>query len=234
MAVNASRGNQSGDGRSALHVFLSVALQVVGSCATFAIVFVIEHNFGLSAQGRFGVLKSWLDVLVTALMFGLPQGLMHLSYQPDSDIGELRGFVRRYVAFVTIAVVIAAVYAQQESFAIGVVILAVPGLVFHGLLRSLLLRVGGLISYALVTIAPAISLFFGVVAVGALGSSRWEWAMVASSLASVLLISVAAAWQGMPAAKSIDVLPAGIWSASLHNFFSTSVSLRSQRCCWRC
>ena len=35
----------------------------------------------LIAQGEFGLLRSWSDVLVMLAVFGLPQGLLHLQYR---------------------------------------------------------------------------------------------------------------------------------------------------------
>lgn len=219
MAAEDHDSKDASEGKSGRAVLWSVGLQAIGSCSTFAIAFVIAHTLGLAAQGSFGVLKSWLDVLVTALLFGLPQGLMHFSYQPGVGIAELRGLLQRYVALVVATAVLAGAIAMQQGFiAMGVVVLAVPGLVFHGLLRSLLLRAAGLISYALVTIAPAVSLFIGVVATVLLRSAHWEWAMLASSLASVAVVMAAASWHGLPPARGGGTPPPGIWSASLHNF----------------
>ncbi len=174
---------------------------------------------GLDAQGRFGILKSWADMAVTALMFGLPQGLMHCSYQPNADVAGLRSLVHRYVlALTTVGMAVAATAAWLGYGAVAVVTLAVPGLVFHGLLRSLLLRGAGLIAYALVTIAPAISLFVGVLVLVSIESSQWQWSIMASSLASLACVLLMASLYGLPAARRAKELPAGLWSASTHNF----------------
>jgi O-antigen/teichoic acid export membrane protein len=206
-------------GQSRRDVIWSVALQALGSCATFAVALVISRSMGLEAQGEFGILKSWADLAVTALMFGLPQGLMHCSYQPNADVAGLRSLVHRYVlAITTSGMAVAATAVWLGYGAVAVVTLAVPGLVFHGLLRSLLLRSAGLIAYALVTIAPAISLLAGVLVLVSIESSRWQWSIMVSSLASLACVLLVASLHGLPAARRAKELPAGLWSASTHNF----------------
>jgi O-antigen/teichoic acid export membrane protein len=200
-------------------VLWSLLLQAGGSGATFVIAFVISHTLGLVAQGQFGILKSWTDVLVTTFMFGLPQGLMHYSYHAQADMAGLRYLVHRYVLVVAGAACAAAVISAFLGYgAIAIVVLSVPGLVFHGLLRSLLLRGGRLIPYAIVTITPSVFLLVGVVALIAAESVRWQLSIVTSSLASFALVLVVSSWLKLPPAKRADALPQGLWSASVHNF----------------
>ena len=172
----------------------AVALQMVGAGCTLAVALVISQFLGLVAQGRFGLLKSWTDMLVILLTFGLPQGLLHLAYLSDTPMSALRHIAQRYAFTLLFAVgaPAAAVLAWRGYGEWALVALSVPGFVFHGLLRALLLRSSGVVVYALVSITPAIAVFIGVILLALTRSDRWEWAIAAASAVSV----VAAQWIG--------------------------------------
>ena len=59
----------------------AVALQALGAVAALLSTWLVTRHFGLEAQGRFGLVKSWSDALMTLAMLGLPQALLHLSFQ---------------------------------------------------------------------------------------------------------------------------------------------------------
>ena len=50
----------------------SVLIQATGSAATLAAALLVAWRLGLAAQGEFGLLRSWGDVLVMAAVFGFP------------------------------------------------------------------------------------------------------------------------------------------------------------------
>jgi hypothetical protein len=167
---------------------LAVGLQALGSAATVLVVMLVARRFGLEAQGRFGLLKSWMDLAVAAGLLGLPQALLHMAYHGGAAPGRLRAYAERYAGFVLlVALAAAAVAALGPAPWLAWALLAVPGLVLHGLLRSLLLKPAGPVAYALATAAPAV-LLLGVVAVLALiGRPAFGAALVlASVLAAVL------------------------------------------------
>lgn len=215
-----SRGSVAPKGApSGKHFVASMALQALGAVSALGVAYLISLRLGLPAQGHFGLLKGWSDVLVTVLLFGLPQSLLHYSYSNEISLGRLRGFARRYCMILfAVAVVAAAALAAFDHEPTGWVVLAVPGLVFHGLLRALLLRSGGVIAYALVTVIPSVSLAVFVAVLVGLRLDRWEWGIVASSVLSVLFVVRMAASLGLEKPVNSGPMSKGMWRSNLHSF----------------
>ncbi len=199
---------------------LAIGLQALGSAAAVAVVMLVARHFGLEAQGRFGLLKSWMDAAVALGMLGLPQALLHLAYHGEVAPGRLRAYAERYAGFVLLAALAAAALAALGPAPwLAWSLLAVPGLVLHGLWRSLLLKPAGPAGYALVTAAPALLLLAVVLVLVALGQPALGAALV---LASVLAAAVAW-WMLVRAGLRREPLaglrmPAGIsWHAFVQN-----------------
>ncbi len=197
--------------------YLSVVVQAVGALSTFAVALLISHAAGLAAQGRFGLLKGWTDMLVTVCMVGLPQALLHFAYHETSALGRLRRFVETYaLALLGLSVIVALVLGQLGYVAWSWVALAIPWLVLHGLLRSLMLSAAGLVPYALVTVAPALAVLVGVGAMLALSLERWDWVIAAAGVVAALVAWVVCHVSGVPRARVMRPLPQGLWHANTH------------------
>jgi len=168
---------------------LAVGLQALGSAATVLVVMLVARRFGLEAQGRFGLLKSWMDMAVALGLLGLPQALLHMAYHGNEAPGRLRAYAERYAGVVLLVAVAAAALASLGPAPwLAWALLAVPGLVLHGLLRSLLLKPAGPVAYALATAAPALAL---LLLVGVLALAGWPAFGPALVMASLLAAGVA-------------------------------------------
>ena len=196
---------------------LSVVVQALGAAATLATSVLITRLFGVEDQGHFTWLKSGLDMLTTALLFGLPQTLLHLSYQEAGLAEALRRYALRYSLWCLAAACALAALLAFTPWAWAVwPLLAAPLLVYHGLVRSLMLRQRGALVYAWVTAAPALALLAVVLLLtpwAALPSQPWGGALLASAGAAAAL-----AWSCWPrsGAPTVAALPASLKPAMRH------------------
>lgn len=175
-----------------------MALQACGAALGLVTVVVVARSFGIEAQGRFGLLKGWVDAVSVLLMFGFPQALLHLSYHGNAPLAQLRSFAQRYfLRLVLASLPLAALVALGPWPWLAWVMLAAPGLVLHGLLRSLLLRAVGPFGYAGITIAPALTLFMAILVLAVWRAEAWGSALLASAAASALAATVFARCAGI-------------------------------------
>ncbi len=198
---------------------LPVVVQAAGSAAGFLVVVLVSHRFGIEAQGRFGLLKSWADAISVALMFGLPQALLHLSYHGAAPLARLRGFAQAYAGGLLWAALPLAALAWFSPWPwLAWAVLAAPGFVFHGLLRSLLLRASGPLAYAWVTVSPALLLLAAMAGLAVLpaGADAFGPALVASAAACALLVVWVAGRAGIGSERSTPL--AGVRSVNRHAF----------------
>jgi O-antigen/teichoic acid export membrane protein len=205
--------------RSVLSHGLPVVVQAGGSAAGFLIVVLVSHRFGIEAQGRFGLLKSWADAISVALMFGLPQALLHLSYHGAAPLARLRGFAQAYaVGLLWAALPLAALAWFSPWPWLAWAVLAAPGFVFHGLLRSLLLRASGPLAYAWVTVSPALLLLVAVAGLAVLpaGADAFGPALLASAVACGLVVVWVAGRAGIGSERTTPL--AGVGSVNRHAF----------------
>ncbi len=162
---------------------MAVGLQALGSVATVAVVMLVTHRFGLEAQGRFSLLKSWADTAVALGLLGMPQALLHMAYHGKASLGRLRAYAERYASWVLLLGLAAAALAAFSPLPwTAWCWLAVPGLVLHGLLRSLLLKASGPVGYALATVLPAACLLGAVGALAAVGVPAFGPGLVLASV----------------------------------------------------
>ena len=176
----------------------SFAIQAAGSAATVGAALLVTSGLGLSAQGEFGLLRSWSDALTTAAVLGLPQSLLHLQYREGVPVTTLRAWVLRYVlVLATVLVVIAAAavlwWPQRRALGLDdatvlVLAAAVPLAATHLLYRSLLLRGVGAIRYAVITALPSLLVFAGLVPI-CLAAARVDfvWALFGAALVSAIV-----------------------------------------------
>ena len=196
---------------------LPVAVQAGGSVAGFLVVVLVSHRFGIEAQGRFGLLKSWSDAISVALMFGLPQALLHLSYHGDAPLARLRGFAQAYAGRLLLAALPLAALAWFSPWPwLTWAVLAAPGFVFHGLLRSLLLRASGPLAYAWVTVSPALLLLVMIAGLAVLHTDGFGPALLASAAACALVVAWVARRAGIVSEHTTPL--AGVRSVNRHAF----------------
>lgn len=165
---------------------LTIAIQAIGTCAAFLSSLVITREMGLNAQGEYSLIKSWTDAISVIFLYGLPQSFLDMSFQKEKSEYSLYKLAQRYMfILMVIGIIVGGLgYGYKYIFWISI---AIPLIVFHGLVRSLLLRTGGEIEYALVTVIPAISLFSLIIIdfqsknfpiyifLSALFSAFWAW-----------------------------------------------------------
>lgn len=205
----------------------SVLIQVCGSAATAAAAVLVASQLGLSAQGEFGLLRSWSDLVVMLAVFGLPQGLLHLQYREAVPAAQLRRWIRGYLAVLAaMAAGVIALGLAMPLFAdlphraqVLVLVAAAPLAAAHLLWRSLTLRAVGVVPYAAVTAAPALLILAGLLPYVAAGwRSGFAWVLLGaaalSALASGLLARRAARGEA-PATTLPRWSRRQLWSVSL-------------------
>ena len=202
-----------------------VAIQAAGSCATFAIAVLLTRIVGIEAQGQFSFIKSWSDTVLTALLFGLPQSILHLAYNSDKTLSELYTFVLRYAE----RLIPASIMVGAVAWGLGLpwltwVVISAPGLVLHGLVRSLLLRRCGPLTYAWVTVLPAISLLAAVAASVLLGIQEWGACILASALFSCTTCLWLASRLGLSRERGASRIGAEYASTNVHAFVQNITS----------
>jgi hypothetical protein len=181
----------------------SVAIQAAGSAATLGAALLVSSQLGLSAQGEFGLLRSWTDALGALAVIGLPQGLLHVQYREGVSVAALRAWVMRYISVlmvVLIAVLLvhrfllpaawmpSLIQGTQTLWLLGMTVLLGAS---HLLWRALALRDVGLVPYAAMTAAPSLIVLVALTVVCALGQrSALVWAL----LAGAFLSSLASSW----------------------------------------
>lgn len=203
--------------RSVLMHGLPMAVQAGGAAAGLLVVVLVSHRFGLEAQGRFGLLKSWSDAISVALMFGLPQALLHLSYHGDAPLARLRGFAQAYAGRLLLAALPLAVLAWFCPWPwLAWAVLAAPGFVLHGLLRSLLLRASGPLAYAWVTVCPALLLLVAIAVLAVWRSESFGPALLVSAAACALVVWGAAQRAGIASERSTPLT--GMHDVNRHAF----------------
>ena len=202
----------------------SILIQATGSAATFAAALLVAWRLGLAAQGEFGLLRSWSDVLVMAAIVGLPQGLLHMQYREGVAASALRAWAARYLAVLAVAaclsiLVLAAVPALASlphRQQVMVLLAALPLAAAHHLWRALTLRTAGVVVYASVTSAPALLILAALIPFLLFDwRSGFEWALFAAAAAAALV----SGWLALRVAPVRGDVPAWsrreLWSVSL-------------------
>lgn len=204
----------------------SILIQASGSAATLAAALLVAWRLGLAAQGEFGLLRSWSDALVVVAIFGLPQGLLHLQYRVGASAATLRAWTARYLAALTVtaglAIVLLAAWPALASLPhrqqVMVLLAALPLAAAHQLWRALTLRDAGVVTYALLTAAPALAIFLALVPFLLLDwRSGFEWALFTAAGASALLSASFALRITPGRADSLPWSHRELWSVGLQS-----------------
>lgn len=201
-----------------LQAAAAVVLQALGAAAALLSTWLVSRHFGLEAQGRFGLVKGWSDALMTLAMLGLPQALLHLSFQ---DVRLVPGLLRLAWRFTLGVLALAGVGVLALSWQpawwwLAGPVLACPAFVLHGQLRALLLRTAGAWVYAVATVLPSLGLLLALAGLVWAGRQDWGMALLLSALVSaggavVLVARAGQAWRGVRAP-----VPPTLWHTNGH------------------
>ena len=213
----------------------SIAWQALGSLATLAAALWVSWRLGLSAQGEFGLAKSWFDAAAVIAALGLPQGLLHLQYRLGVPAGALRRTLTRGLALLAAAAALAAagLWAAGQGLA-AAVLASLPFAVGHLLARSILLAQRGVRVYGFVTALPALLVLAGVLAdvlnrgttspSDGFASLRFETLLFAAALLSGAA-SMGLAWRSAPApAVPLPWPRRELWQVSLQSWLQAALA----------
>lgn len=145
----------------------SLALQVLGTLSSFLLVLLITRSYGISAQGHFAIVKSWVDVCITAFSLGLPQSYIYAINQLRVSIAKLKVASVKYLFFIFPIVFIVsyiwgfstnkdAVLLIEKTIFIS---LGVIFLVGYSFFRGILLTKNDGKTFAIISAMPALLLF---------------------------------------------------------------------------
>lgn len=215
--------------------FWSVLLQAIGSLATVAAAGLVASRLGLSAQGEFGLIRTWSDALVTLTVLGVPQGLLHMRYRESVPTPALIRWTYRYVLAIAAAVavglalvwvgdVLVAWPYREQAFVVAALL---PLAAAHQFWRALLLRERGVVTYGAVTAAPAVFTLIALVPVVVLDlRGAFAWALLAAAAASALVsgLAIRRFGTGAPAEARTSWSRRRLWSVSLQGGLQNSLA----------
>ena len=145
----------------------SVGIQMIGTLSSLLLVWMITRFYGISTQGQFVLIKSWVDLAVVFASFGLPQSFIFAINKLNISWQYLEKFTFRYIPVVFLICLFTTYiwfeYLQEQNFLdiynYLYIALGIGGLTGFSLLRGLYLTKNDGNKFALVTIAPNILLF---------------------------------------------------------------------------
>lgn len=148
-------------------IIWSLALQVLGTLSSFLLVLLITRSYGISAQGHFAIVKSWVDVCMTAFSLGLPQSYIYAINQLGVSIVKLKTASVRYVFFVFPVVFIVSYiwgFSTNEDAVLLIekttfISLGIVFLVGYSFFRGILLTKNDGKTFAIISAMPALLLF---------------------------------------------------------------------------
>ncbi|HSN31664.1 MAG TPA: hypothetical protein VLU41_03190 [Ideonella sp.] len=182
----------------------SVAIQSLGAGATFAVGIAIALLQGPEAQGRYGLARSTVDLLLSLALFGLPQSMVHALNQLGTSASALEAWSLRYaltLLLLSLLITLGLAWSGaadsllpawlDSPLALLALLVCAIGWVLQGLQRVIVLCRASAVRFGWLSVTPALTLLCTVAALLALGSQRYELALAASGLSSALL----GAWQ---------------------------------------
>lgn len=148
-------------------IMSSVGIQIVGTLSSLMLVWLITRFYGVSIQGQFVLIKSWVDLAVVVASFGFPQSFIYAINKLNVSWQKLEIFTMKYIfvvfLFSWLATFIWFEFIQQQDF-IDIyqyffLALGVSGLTGFSLLRGLYLTKNDSKMFAFITILPNTLLF---------------------------------------------------------------------------
>lgn len=146
-------------------IISSILIQSLGTVASFATVWFVTYKYGVSAQGDFALIKSWVDLLVVIGCFGFPQSFAYSINKSSVNIDVLKGFSVVYssvnlLLFLGLTIIWCRINAIQNT-AVFYISITAAILVLHGLFRGIYLTINDSNKFAILSIIPSLSLFIG-------------------------------------------------------------------------
>lgn len=180
-------------------LFSSVAIQSLGTLSSFLAIWLITKYLGVSKQGEFALLKSWIDFLVVLASFGFAQSFIYVINTLNTSRGKLKKFSIIYPLFVLVLssfiTYIWFRHGAEVRWLVGIdyvlIGITVACLVGHKLLRGIFLTINDGKLFALISILPAICLF-GLILFKVLTATQYSLALlyVVSGIFSFLIMII--------------------------------------------
>lgn len=148
----------------------TIILQGIGTISSFFAVWIITNRFGLSVQGQFAIIKSWVDLCVVVLGFGLPQSFIYAINKLKVSPYYLKRIVLRYlILYLILATLLTFFWFEvfQKSLYLAYIDYiyiggGIVGLIGHALFRAILLTLNDGKVFSLISILPAVFLLFTI------------------------------------------------------------------------
>lgn len=78
-------------------IMSSVGIQIVGTLSSLMLVWLITRFYGVSIQGQFVLIKSWVDLAVVVASFGFPQSFIYAINKLNVSWQKLEIFTMKYI-----------------------------------------------------------------------------------------------------------------------------------------
>ena len=209
----------------------SVGIQMIGTLSSLLLVWMITRFYGISTQGQFVLIKSWVDLAVVFASFGLPQSFIFAINKLNISWQYLEKFTFRYIPVVFLICLFATYiwfeYLQEQNFldiynylylAVGV-----GGLTGFSLLRGLYLTKNDGNKFALVTIAPNILLFVTFLVILFLFKNQLNISllyMISGVFSFIIVMTLLSKFRINIKAVSVNEIP---WKAMVGNGFNVFI-----------
>ncbi|MGL4335866.1 MAG: hypothetical protein ACRCST_03155 [Turicibacter sp.] len=144
-------------------IISAIAIQSLGTVASFATVWFITNKYGLSIQGNFAIIKSWIDLMVVIGSLGFAQSFSYAINKLNVDRVKLKTFSIIYVIlFFPFIFLLTKFFAPKEIAPIGLVAFSACLLIQHALFRGIYLTINDGLKFSIASILPAITLLFAI------------------------------------------------------------------------
>lgn len=148
----------------------NILIQAIGPFLSFLTIFLLARLVGPIQQGLYAKIYAWINFIVVLGVFGFPQSFIYVINKHNVHRGLLLKAATMYtLIFGTILgsiLIISYRYSLLDSqiisslFGLFFVVVTIVILVYHGLFRGVYLTYNQNIGFAIVSILPAVSLFF--------------------------------------------------------------------------
>lgn len=147
-------------------LFFAVLIQGAGAVLAIVTVLGISRYFGPVQQGGFALYKNWYDFTSSALLFGLPQGIIYtVNKHYISPSFALRlALVHSGLTFVPV-LIISCLQAQfrylppaQIPLAALAMTFGICGYMFHGIARNVVLTINDGLNFSLLAVVPTVGI----------------------------------------------------------------------------
>lgn len=171
-------------------VINAIIIQSLGTVASFATVWFITNKYGLSYQGNFAIIKSWVDLMVVFGSLGFAQSFSYAINRLNVDRVKLKTFSILYSLLLVpiIWIITSLFYPNIDN---GYISIAASLLIMHSLLRGVYLTINDNIKFSIVSIIPAVGLFIITITISIFCNNlSISSSYIISALVSVIIVLV--------------------------------------------